>query len=110
MIEKCNQSGCREPASHRFTWPGREPAGICAKHLGLLVATAEALGLQSVDLQPLTERNADDLRAEALRTTVVAFLLELVEKVRTTSHPHRAGLKVAEHLRRAADELHARFK
>lgn len=107
---KCNQSGCREQASHRFTWPGRDPAGICAKHLGLLVATAEALGLQSVDLQPLTERDADDLSAEALRTAIVAFLLELVEKVRTTTDPRKAGLQVAAQLRRAADELHARFK
>lgn len=110
MKEKCNQSGCRELASHRFTWPGRPPAGICAKHLGLLVATAEALGLRSVDLQPLTEPDADHLRAEATRAALVTFLLELVEQVRVMADPHKAVSKVATQLRRAGDELHARFK
>lgn len=110
MNDKCNQSGCRELASHRFTWPGHEPAGICAKHLGLLVATAEALGLRSVALHPLTEQDADHLRAEGARASLVTFLLGLVEQVRGITDPRKAALKIATQLHRAADELRARFK
>jgi hypothetical protein len=43
---KCNQQGCPNPALARYTWPGKEEAGICFAHLPKLKATAEAIGLK----------------------------------------------------------------
>ena len=41
----CNQNGCEAPAVARFTWPGRDEAGICAEHLPKLRGVASAMGL-----------------------------------------------------------------
>lgn len=41
---KCSQDGCTAPAIGRYTWPGRDEAGICADHRPKLVATADACG------------------------------------------------------------------
>ena len=41
---QCNQVGCKQPAAFRFTWPGRDEAGICAEHESRLRSVAEALG------------------------------------------------------------------
>ena len=40
----CNQVHCGEKASHRFTWPGENEAGICKEHVDKLINTAAALG------------------------------------------------------------------
>ena len=50
---KCNQSGCDRPAAHRFTWPGRDEAGICEHHVAKLRAVAAAMGfsLQIIKLE-----------------------------------------------------------
>lgn len=45
MPTKCNQQSCEVPAAYRFTWPGRDEAGICAEHVGKLRSVADALGL-----------------------------------------------------------------
>ena len=29
-LSHCNQKGCDNEAMYRFTWPGRDEAGICA--------------------------------------------------------------------------------
>lgn len=47
----CSQLGCPNPASHRFTWPGRPRAGVCGEHLPKLLEVQKALGLDSIDLQ-----------------------------------------------------------
>lgn len=39
---------CRNPAAYRYTWPGREPAYVCAIHVERLRDHADAAG---VDLQ-----------------------------------------------------------
>lgn len=41
----CNQRDCAERAAYVFTWPGKDQAGICAKHVGKLREVADALGL-----------------------------------------------------------------
>jgi len=41
----CNQEGCDAAASHRFTWPGRDEAGVCAPHVDKLRAVARAMSL-----------------------------------------------------------------
>lgn len=45
MGETCKQSGCSDPASHRFTWPGRDESFICEKHVGKLRGVAQAMGM-----------------------------------------------------------------
>lgn len=54
----CNQHGCDLPATFRFTWPGRDEAGICHAHAPKLRGVAEALGLH-LQLIPLSQQ-ADD--------------------------------------------------
>jgi len=51
-ISNCNQRGCDEPASFRYTWPGQDEAGICLQHAEQLSAISEAMGLH-VQLIPL---------------------------------------------------------
>jgi len=53
----CNQVGCGQPAVFRFTWPGRDEAGICADHAKRLEGVAAAMGCY-VQLIPL-EGDAD---------------------------------------------------
>ena len=48
----CNQDKCSEPAAFRFTWPGRDEAGICATHAPRMRAITQAMGLY-VQLIPL---------------------------------------------------------
>ena len=52
---QCNQKGCEEKAAYRFTWPGRDEAGICEKHSGQLRGIANAMGLhvQLIELPEL---------------------------------------------------------
>lgn len=52
---KCNQKDpeCNAPAAFRFTWPGRDEAGICIVHAVQLRNIAQAMGLY-VQLIPLT--------------------------------------------------------
>lgn len=62
---KCNQRGCNEPAGFRFTWPGRDEAGICQQHAPQLQGIANAIGLY-VQLIPLDdEPRAAEARAGA---------------------------------------------
>lgn len=53
QITTCNQTGCEEPAGYRFTWPGKDEAGICEKHVGKLRAVAHSIGLyvQTIPLE-----------------------------------------------------------
>ncbi len=53
-IGKCNQDKCDSPPMFRFTWPGRDEAGICAIHAIRAKQVAEAMGLhlQMIQLTP----------------------------------------------------------
>jgi hypothetical protein len=51
---KCNQKDCENDADHKFTWPGRDAAGICCEHLPKLIAIANALGFY-LQILPLLE-------------------------------------------------------
>ena len=53
----CNQSNCGIAAAFRFTWPGRDEAGICWGHAPKLKATADAMGmhLQLIPIQMTAE-------------------------------------------------------
>lgn len=42
---KCNQVDCENPAAFRFTWPGRDEAGICVQHEPKLRGISFAMGL-----------------------------------------------------------------
>lgn len=66
---QCNQVNCGKPATYRFTWPGRDEAGICEDHAPKLKAVANAMGLplQMISLAPGPEvvpdlRPLDDKR------------------------------------------------
>lgn len=50
----CRQSGCKNYAAYRFTWPGRDESFICNEHKPKLEATAQILGmhLQIIPLAP----------------------------------------------------------
>lgn len=58
----CNQKNCTNTAAFRFTWPGRDEAGICDTCAPKLRGVAEALGLP-LQLIPLGVI-ADDLDSE----------------------------------------------
>jgi hypothetical protein len=51
---KCNQRSCDKPAAFRFTWPGRDEAGICADHEPKLKVIATAMGLY-IQVIPLSD-------------------------------------------------------
>ena len=53
MTVLCNQTDCDEIAIYRFTWPGKDEAGICALHARKLRGVAAAIGLH-VEMIPLT--------------------------------------------------------
>ena len=36
---------CGNPATHRFTWPGREESFICQEHLPKLQGVCSAMGM-----------------------------------------------------------------
>lgn len=40
---KCNQQDCDNVAAFRFTWPGRDEAGICTKHVAKLRSMVNTL-------------------------------------------------------------------
>ena len=44
-LTQCNQAGCEQPAAFRFTWPGRDEAGICTEHERKMRGVAAAMGL-----------------------------------------------------------------
>lgn len=50
----CNQTNCDNPASFRFTWPGRNEAGICATCAPKMQAVANFMGMH-IQLIPLSE-------------------------------------------------------
>ena len=54
---KCNQHGCENPAAFRFTWPGRDEAGICEAHAPKLRNIAAAIGcyVQLIPLEAMAE-------------------------------------------------------
>jgi hypothetical protein len=52
-ITECNQKGCENPAAFRFTWPGKDEAGICAIHAVKMQGITRAMGLY-VQTIPLT--------------------------------------------------------
>lgn len=53
----CNQTMCERPAAFRFTWPGRDEAGICEVHGPNMKDIAEAMGMH-VRLIPLSSAAA----------------------------------------------------
>lgn len=54
LPESCNQQGCENKAAYRFTWPGRDEAGICEDHVEWLEKVVDAMGfpLQVIPLEP----------------------------------------------------------
>lgn len=36
---------CKNMASYRFTWPGRNESVICEEHVGKLLSIAQAMGI-----------------------------------------------------------------
>lgn len=59
-IAECSQKDCDSPANFRFTWPGRDEAGICLPCAIKMQAVIGAMGLY-VQMIPLTPE--DYLRA-----------------------------------------------
>ena len=51
---KCNQDNCTNKAHYRFTWPGKDEAGICKDHAVKLEAIASSIGLH-LQLVPLAK-------------------------------------------------------
>lgn len=51
-FNKCNQTECDEPAAYRYTWPEKDEAGICEKHVDWLkqIVLAMELHLQIIPL------------------------------------------------------------
>ena len=56
----CNQGGCGKPAAFRFTWPGRDEAGICEGHAPALRNIASAIGCY-VKLIPIETKESSDV-------------------------------------------------
>lgn len=50
----CNQDGCPNRAAYRFTWPGRDEAGICAIHAEKAKVISNAMGFH-LQLIPIGE-------------------------------------------------------
>ena len=56
----CKQEGCKEKATFRYTWPGKDEAGACDEHAPQLAALANAIGMR-LQLIPLpVEETARD--------------------------------------------------
>ena len=49
----CRQSGCKQYAAVKYTWPGRDQSAACVDCAGKLVGVARAIGLH-VQLIPIT--------------------------------------------------------
>jgi hypothetical protein len=47
---RCDQKGCINPSSHRFTWPGWAETEVCERHALKARAAAKALDLPVYDL------------------------------------------------------------
>lgn len=45
---------CDKPATHRYTWPGRDEALVCHEHAGGLRLLADTMGLH-LQLIPVSE-------------------------------------------------------
>jgi hypothetical protein len=62
---KCNQVGCTEKPTHRFTWPGRDEACICEAHHAWMLNVARALDmhLQTIPLDN-ENPNSQDVKSE----------------------------------------------
>jgi hypothetical protein len=56
-LTKCSQQDCQEPTAFRYTWPGQDEAGVCAKHARMMQNVANAIGmhLQLIPLLPAPE-------------------------------------------------------
>lgn len=50
---KCNQKNCENEAAFKFTWPGKDEAGICANCLPMVRNLANAIGMY-LQIRPLT--------------------------------------------------------
>lgn len=59
---KCNQDKCGNDATFRFTWPGKDEAGICGEHAPKLLNIADAIGLyvQLIPLRPPLPKGEKD--------------------------------------------------
>lgn len=44
-IAMCKQEGCSEPATFRYTWPGKDESCVCVEHATKLKSVADAIGL-----------------------------------------------------------------
>jgi hypothetical protein len=42
---KCHQTGCEYMAAYRYTWPGRDEAGVCLLHAAKLEQVAAVMDL-----------------------------------------------------------------
>ena len=58
-IKTCSQGCCENPSAFRYTWPGRDEAGICEKHSVQLRNVASAIGLY-VQMIPLEDGGAGE--------------------------------------------------
>ena len=62
----CRQKpACKEYASFRYTWPGKDESFICAQHSKVLLGIAQAMGTY-IQLIPLTEQ--DHAGAEGMKS------------------------------------------
>lgn len=41
----CKQHECKNEASYRYTWPGKDESVICEAHVGKLRSVAAAMGM-----------------------------------------------------------------
>lgn len=57
-IVSCGQKGCENRAAYRFTWPGRDEAGVCEGHVAKLKGVAGAMGL-ALQVIPLVYKEFD---------------------------------------------------
>lgn len=58
---------CRNQASYRFTWPGRDESFICREHVDQLRGVANAIGLP-LQIIPLSFPDAHLCRQEIKET------------------------------------------
>ena len=58
-LRTCHQAGCDTDAFYRYTWPGRDEAGICVIHAIKAQGVAAAMGLP-LQMIPLYGRDVDN--------------------------------------------------
>jgi hypothetical protein len=100
-IEKCGQHGCTEAAAYRYTWPGRDEAGVCEAHVGKLRGVANAMGLplQVIPLEPAVPaaperplpRKVDTVFGSMPRRNVLSFATPMERAVRAALDAIEAG-------------------